>query len=181
MDVPILFSNNSNKFKALILEIKSQRVIMTAFLEEMKQQFQSILENLGENRQPRQEVASKTKRKFSRELGGKHSENLREAGKFHRSPMHTEVRYLSPHWRNGGTLENIVGERPNVAMAITPQRIFAQANPLTHLGAYEGGFSFNRGPGDIMQPPIRVNGNRGQQILQLVTHPPPPPVLGKKS
>ena len=32
-----------------------------------------------------------------------------------------------------------------------------------------------------MNPPTRANGNRGQQILQLVTQPPPTPDLGKKS
>ena len=32
-----------------------------------------------------------------------------------------------------------------------------------------------------MQPPIGENVNRGQQILQLVMQPPPPPDLGKKS
>ena len=45
----------------------------------------------------------------------------------------------------------------------------------------KGGFSINGGPGGIMQPPTRVNGNRGQQILQLATLPPPTPDLGKKS
>ena len=52
-----------------------------------------------------------------------------------------------------------------------PQRILAQTNPLTQRGAYEGGFSFNGGPGDIMnimQPLAEDNDNRGQQILQLV-------------
>ena len=43
-------------------EMKSQRVIMTAFMEEMKQQSQSILENLREMRQLRLEVASKPER-----------------------------------------------------------------------------------------------------------------------
>ena len=32
-----------------------------------------------------------------------------------------------------------------------------------------------------MQLPAEVNGNGGQQILQLVMQPPPPPDLGKKS
>ena len=62
MDVPILFSNNSNEFQDFMQEIKSRGVIMTAFMEEMKQQYQSILENLREKGQPRQEVASKPKR-----------------------------------------------------------------------------------------------------------------------
>ena len=31
-----------------------------------------------------------------------------------------------------------------------------------------------------MKPLVEVNGNRGQKILQLVMHPPPPPDLGKK-
>ena len=42
---------------------------MIALVEEMKQQFQSILENLRERGQLRQEVASKPKRQFSNELG----------------------------------------------------------------------------------------------------------------
>ena len=50
--------------------------------------------------------------------------NLREANEFHRSPMQTEARYLPPHRREGGTQENVAGERPNAARAIAPQRIF---------------------------------------------------------
>ena len=46
--MPILFSNNFNEFQALMEEIKSQRMIMTTFMEEMKHQSQSILENLRE-------------------------------------------------------------------------------------------------------------------------------------
>ena len=70
MDVPILFSLNSNEFQALMQKLKSQRVITTAFMEEMKQQSQSNLENLREKGQPRQEVASKPKRQFFNELRG---------------------------------------------------------------------------------------------------------------
>ena len=51
VDVPIVFSNNSSEFQALLQEIKSQRVIMTIIMEEMKQQFQSILENFREKGQ----------------------------------------------------------------------------------------------------------------------------------
>ena len=76
--------------------------------------------------------------------------------------MQAKVRYLRPHRRDGGTLENVVGERPNVARTTTPQRIFAQTNPLTQPGAYEGDFSFNGGLGGILQPPARVDGNREQ-------------------
>ena len=36
VDVPILFSLNSNEFQALMQELKSEQVIMTAFMEEMK-------------------------------------------------------------------------------------------------------------------------------------------------
>ena len=61
--------------------------------------------------------------------------------------MLVEVRYLPLHRREGGTLENVAGERPNAVRAIVPQRIFAQTNPLTQLGAYEEGFSFNGGLG----------------------------------
>ena len=49
---------------------------MIAFLKEMKQQYQSILENLRERGQPRQEVASKSERQFSNKLRGQHSKNL---------------------------------------------------------------------------------------------------------
>ena len=73
VDVPILFSNNFDEFQALMQEIKSQGMIMIAFMEEMKQRsHQSILENLREMGQPRQEVASKPKRQFSNKLRGKH-------------------------------------------------------------------------------------------------------------
>ena len=61
--------------------------------------------------------------------------------------MQVEVRYLPLLRREGVTLENIAWERPNAAKATTPQRIFAQTNPLTQLGAYEEGFSFNGGLG----------------------------------
>ena len=74
--------------------------------------------------------------------------------------MQVEVRYLPPHRREGGTLENVARERLNVARATTPQRIFAQTNPITQPIAYEGGFSFNGGPGGIMQSHVEVNGNR---------------------
>ena len=43
---------------------------MTAFMEEMKQQSQSKLENLRKGGQPRQEVAFKPERQCSNELGG---------------------------------------------------------------------------------------------------------------
>ena len=69
--------------------------------------------------------------------------------------------------REGGTLENVAGERPNVAIAISPQKIFAQNNPLTQLRAYEGGFSFKGGLGGIMQPPAGVNDNKAQQVQQV--------------
>ena len=85
----------------------------------MKQQSQSILENFRERGQPRQEAIS-LKDNFLMNSGGQYSENLREAGEFHLSPMHAEVRYLPPYRREGGTLENIVGERPNVAKDTAP-------------------------------------------------------------
>ena len=87
VDVPILFYNNSNEFQTLMQEIKRQRIIMTTFMEEMKQQSQFILENLRERGQPRLEVASKLERQFSNELGGQHYENLQEAGEIYCSPM----------------------------------------------------------------------------------------------
>ena len=70
MGVHIRFSLNFNEFQALMQKLKSQRVIITAFMEEMKQQSQSNLENLREMGQPRQEVASKPERQFSNELEG---------------------------------------------------------------------------------------------------------------
>ena len=73
--------------------------------------------------------------------------------------MHTEVRYLPPHRREGGNLENVVGERPNAARTTDPQRLFAQPNPITQPRVYEEGFFFNRGSGGIIQPPVGVNGN----------------------
>ena len=36
MDVLIFFSNNSNEFQAFMQEIKNQRVVITAIMEEMK-------------------------------------------------------------------------------------------------------------------------------------------------
>ena len=61
---------------------------------------------------------------------------------------------------------NVVGERLNAARTTTPQRIFAQTNPITQLGVYEGDFSFNGGTRSIMQPLAGVNGNWGQQVQQ---------------
>ena len=61
---------NSNEFQALMQELKSQRLIMTAIMEEMKQRSQAILENFREKGQSRQEVASKLERQFSNELRG---------------------------------------------------------------------------------------------------------------
>ena len=66
VDVPILFSNNSNEFQAFMQELKSHRAIMTAFMEEMKQQSQYNLENLRERGHSRQEVSFE--RQFSNEL-----------------------------------------------------------------------------------------------------------------
>ena len=145
MDMPILFSNNSNEFQAFMKELKRQRVIMTAFMEEMKHQSQSNPENLRERGQPRQEVFSKPEGQFSNELEGQYSNNLREAGEFHHLPMQVEVRYLLPHRRDGCTLVNVARERPNAARTIASQRIFAQINPITQPGVYEGDFSFNGG------------------------------------
>ena len=79
MDVPILFSNNSNEFQAFMQEIKSLRVVMIVIMEEMKY--------FREREQTRQEVASKPERQFSNELGEQYPDNLWGAGEFHRSPM----------------------------------------------------------------------------------------------
>ena len=54
--------------------------------------------------------------------------------------MQAEVRYLSPHRREGSTLENVTRERPNATMTTTPKRIFAQTNPFTHLEHMNGAF-----------------------------------------
>ena len=130
----------------LMQELKSQGVIMTAFMEEMKQQSQSNLENLGENGQPRQEVASKPERQFSNELGGQYFDNLWGASEFHRLHMQAEIRYLPPHRREGGTLENVPRERPNAVRTTAPYRNFAQTNLITQPGVYEEGFTLNGGP-----------------------------------
>ena len=121
-------------------EIKSQRMIMTTFMEEMKQQSQSILENYRERGQPRREVASKPKMKFSNELRGQHSKNLREVGEFHRSPMQAKGRCLPPHRREGGTLENVAGERPNVARAIALRGFLLKQIHLHNLEHIKGAF-----------------------------------------
>ena len=87
--------------------------------------------------------------------------------------MQAEVSYLPPHRREGATLENVAGERPNVARTTTPQRIFAQTILITQPEVYEGGFSFKGrgggggGGGGIMQPPAAVNCNWGQQVPQV--------------
>ena len=60
VDVLILFFNNSNEFKAFMQEIKSERVVMIAIMEEMKY--------FRERKQTRQEVASKPERQFCNEL-----------------------------------------------------------------------------------------------------------------
>ena len=70
MDVPIIFSNNSNEFQALMLELKSQRLIMTAIMEEMKQRSQDILKNFGGKEQTSQEVALSLKDNFLMKSGG---------------------------------------------------------------------------------------------------------------
>ena len=67
--------------------------------------------------------------------------------------MQVEVKYLPPYRREGGNLENVNGERPNAAKTTAPQRIFAQTNPITQPGVYEGGFSFNGSLRGIIQPP----------------------------
>ena len=69
--------------------------------------------------------------------------------------------------REGGTLDNIAGERPNATRTTAPQMILAHINPITQPGVYEGGFSFNGGPRGIMQPLVGVKGNWGQQVQQV--------------
>ena len=75
--------------------------------------------------------------------GAQYSNNLWGVGEFHCLPMYEKIRYLPPHRRKGGTLENIAREKPNVVRIIAPRRIFAQTNSITQPGVYEGGFSFN--------------------------------------
>ena len=81
--------------------------------------------------------------------------------------MQAEVRYLPPHRRDEGTLENVAGERPNASRTTTTQRIFAKTNPITQPRVYEGGISFNESPGGIMQPHAGINDNWGQQVQQV--------------
>ena len=54
--------------------------------------------------------------------------------------MQAEIRYLPPYMRDRGTLENVIGERPNAARTIASQRIFAQTNSITQPGVYEEAF-----------------------------------------
>ena len=115
---------------------------MITIMEEMKY--------FREREKTRQKVASKLGRQFSNELGGQHSENMRGNGEFHRSPIQAEVRYLPPHMREEGTLENIARERPNATRTMAHQRIFTQNNPITQPRVYEKYFSFNGVPGGIL-------------------------------
>ena len=93
-------------------EINSHQVVMTTILEEMM--------CFRERKQTRQEVASKPEIRFSNELGGQYSNNLRGASEFHLLPMQAKVRYLPYHRKEGSTLENVAGERPNVTKTTTP-------------------------------------------------------------
>ena len=70
VDVPILFFNNFKEFQAIMLEIKNQQVIMTAFMEEMKQQFQSILENFRERGNQGRKLLISLKGNFLKISGG---------------------------------------------------------------------------------------------------------------
>ena len=49
--------------------------------------------------------------------------------------------------REGGILENVVGERPTATKITAPKRIFTQTNSIAQPRVYEGGFSFNGGSG----------------------------------
>ena len=60
--------------------------------------------------------------------------------------MQAGPRYLPSHRRECSTLDNVVGEIPTTARATTPQMIFAQTNPPTQPGAYEGGIFFQWRP-----------------------------------
>ena len=53
---------------------------------------------------------------FSNELRGQHSKNMQGVGEFHHSPMQVEVRYHSPHRRDGGTLKNVAGVITNATI-----------------------------------------------------------------
>ena len=93
-------------------ELKSHRVVMTAIMEEMKY--------FREREQTRLEDASKPERQFSNELGKQHSNNLWGAGEFHCSPKQAEIRYLPLHRREGGILENVARQKPNLARTTAP-------------------------------------------------------------
>ena len=62
VDVPILFFNYCNEFSGFHARIKSQRVVMTTIMEEMKY--------FIKRKQTRQEFASKPESQFSNELEG---------------------------------------------------------------------------------------------------------------
>ena len=87
--------------------------------------------------------------------------NFQEEGKSHYSPIRVENCYLCPHKRKYGTSKNVNGEHSNLVRTVAPQRLFANSNPVTKLGAYNEPLPFAGGIRGTIQPPLGVNINRG--------------------
>ena len=82
-------------------------------------------------------------------------------------------RYLPPHRREEGSLKNYNGERPNLIKTTTPQRVYANNNPITQPGVYNEPLPLAGGTTSTISPPLGVGINRDQQIPQPFMQPPP--------
>ena len=102
-----------------------------------------------------------------------HLRNFQEASGSHRSPIYVGNHYLPPHRREDGTSMN-VNESSNLVIIMAPQRLFANTNSVTQLGAYNEPLPFTGGTKDTIQPPLGIGTNRRQQISQPFMQPPPP-------
>ena len=58
---------------------------------------------------------------------------------------------------------------------MTPQRVYANTNPLTQLGVYNESLPLDGGTRGTISPLLGVGINKGQQIPQPFMQPPPPP------
>ena len=79
--------NNSNEFQASMQEIKSRGMIMTAFMKEMKQRYQIIMENLRERGNQGRKLLISLKGNFLTNSGGSIMRTCKKLVNFHRSPM----------------------------------------------------------------------------------------------
>ena len=87
VDMPIILFNNSNEFQASMQEIKSRGMIMTAFMKEMKQRYQIIMENLRERGNQGRKLLLSLKGNFLTNSGGSIMRTCKKLVNFHRSPM----------------------------------------------------------------------------------------------